>query len=241
MKDTAAYKIFHGIDFNKFPLSLLIPLKTHLYPITSLFVVETPYARFYLDDMVKVTNVDEYCLEDLRPDDVVLDIGACIGGFSLKVHKQVKKVYAVEPIMAKRLRRNIKLNNAENIKVLDLGLGLWWLKKVQYRNIKWAGYNKRTVIQTLPQIIKSCGSHIDFIKIDCEGAEYCIKPEELNGIRRIEAELHRVSEDVSNSIDKHASIEHTPYDFLRTLDKAGFSYQYRELTEELMIVHAWRK
>lgn len=226
MKDTTAYKIFHDIDFNKFPFSLLKPLKTHLYPITSLFIVETPCAKFYLDDMVKVTNTDEYSLDDLRPDDVVLDIGACIGGFALRVHNQVKKVYAVEPIMIKRLERNIKLNRAKNIESYTMALGDTG-DKLNIQTIQWAGYEVIKRVYTLHQIIDICGDHVDFLKLDAEGAEYCIKPEELKGIRRIEAEVHRTK-------------EHECYEFINTLICAGFDYEAVH-GEDLMIVHAWRK
>lgn len=222
MKDTTAYKIFHDIDFNEFPWSILKPVKTHIYPITSLFTVETPYAKFYLDDMVKVTNIDEYCLDDLRPDDVVMDIGACIGSFSLKVHNKVKRVYAFEPIMSHRLKNNIKLNNAWNIDVISWGIG------EGYEIIKWAGYEKRVITLPLPSMIRRCGGQVDFLKLDCEGAEYCIKPEELKKIRRIEAEVHKTK-------------NHDPNDFLITLYEAGFDYTYAKLTENTIVVHAHNK
>ena len=67
------------------------------------------------------------------------------------------------------------------------------------------------------------------IKLDAEGAEWCIKPEELKGIRRIEAEIHKTK-------------EHECHEFLTTLHEAGFKYQAEYIHDEyLMIVHAARR
>ena len=42
---------------------------------------------------------------------------------------------------------------------------------------------------TLRQIIGMAGG-CDFLKCDCEGGEWLMRPEDLGGIRRIEMELH---------------------------------------------------
>jgi FkbM family methyltransferase len=224
MKDTTAYKLFHDLNFYKYPLKILRPIKNQMYPLTSKFIVETPYANFYLDDMVKVTSIDEYDFNDFRSGDVVLDIGACIGSFSLKTryYTHVKKIYSIEPVMCNRLKRNIILNNADNIYPIDMGIGTKKREK-----ISWGGYTVMAYTLPLSELIELCGGKIDVLKIDCEGSEYTVTPSDLDGIRRIEAEVHLTH-------------DHTFKEFLDVLDKSGFVYEYRMLWKEAMIVHAYR-
>ena len=82
-------------------------------------IVNTDNAAFYIDDNIETIRevMTEYNFSDLRSTDNVLDIGACIGAFSLSVNKRVNHVYAIEPLMIDSLIRNIQLNNAKNILV----------------------------------------------------------------------------------------------------------------------------
>jgi FkbM family methyltransferase len=164
---------------------------------------------------------DSYKFNDVREDDIVLDIGANVGGFSLFISKMVKKVYAVEPLVADTLRENISLNKIDNIIVLEKCLGKGKIE------ISWLEEKKEMTGISLSELIKLCGGEIDFLKCDCEGGEWSIKPEELEGIRRIEMEVHNLDGkyDVNN--------------YLEILDDAGFKYTYKISTE--MIVHATKR
>lgn len=190
-------------------------------------VIEVNGIKFYLDDMFNtIDSVNtEYNFDDIQPSDIVLDIGACIGGFSLRVAPLVKHVYAVEPIMTDRLRENIKLNNIKNITVIEGALG-----NGSIVDINWMRTIRRHKTKSLSDLNSLCGSHIDFLKCDCEGAEWCIKPEELKGIRRIEAEIH--------SFKNMPSVR----SFLPILDNAGFNYTITDLNNYVAIItHAKNK
>ncbi|MCG2735258.1 MAG: hypothetical protein L6282_02570 [Candidatus Methanoperedenaceae archaeon] len=181
--------------------------------------ISTDEAMFYLDDMIfSVEQVNnDYSLEDLRSTDVVLDIGA----FSLKVCKKASRVFAVEPIMTERLKQNINLNNVKNITVLDCALG------DREQELEWDGRIKKIRCLSLSEIIKLCGGHIDFFKCDCEGSEWCIRPEELQGVRRLEMEVHNFNG------------KHDFKDFLKILSDAGFLYKHEVFFEnKLMLIHA---
>ena len=52
---------------------------------------------------------------------------------------------------------------------------------------------------TLTEIKNICGG-CDFLKINCEGAEWGIKPEELKGIRRIEMMVHIKRNNINNMV-----------------------------------------
>jgi methyltransferase, FkbM family len=128
---------------------------------------------------------EEYRFSDLGPQDQVIDIGANIGVFSLLASRRGADVLAVEPVMGRELRRNIRLNRAQNIRVLECALG-----NGEETAITWEGHTRRVASLTLTQIIEIAGG-CTFLKVDCEGGEWNIVPEELAGIRRFEMELHR--------------------------------------------------
>jgi FkbM family methyltransferase len=128
----------------------------------------------------------EYKFDDLKPDDIVLDLGANIGGFSLRAAQKCDHVYAVEPLYTDELNANIALNNLQDkITVIPFGIGLGDRISIRYQN-------REKVIQTYPlsEILKMIGT-VTFLKCDIEGAEWSINPKDLEGIRRMEFEVHQ--------------------------------------------------
>lgn len=172
------------------------------------------------DSIFETTTHYEY--NDINPTDIVLDIGANNGSFSIFASKNAKHVYAVEPIYPDLVQQNIEKNKIKNITVLGTGLGSG-VKKIRYGKI-----NKTVSCKSLSEIISLCGNHIDFLKIDCEGGEWSIKPHELNGIRRIEGEIHNLDgfHDVNN--------------FITMLKQVGFNCRVHRFSDVIIIVHAER-
>lgn len=143
------------------------------------------------EDLSTATCVyQDYIFDDIRRDDIVIDIGANIGGFSIPASRLSDHVYAVEPIMVEELRGNISLNK-RNIQVIDAALG-----DGDIIEIRWGSHHKPVKTMTLGDIKGFCGG-CDFLKIDCEGCEWLIETEELEGIRRIEMEVHKVGKPFS--------------------------------------------
>ena len=128
--------------------------------------------------------LSEYRFYDIHSTDMVLDIGANVGGFSLFMSKNVKHIYAVEPLFTDTLQKNINNNNIKNITVINKGLG------DSPFLCEFGDLKKRIDCISLTEILKLCDGKIDFLKCDCEGGEWNIKPHELNGIRRLEVEVH---------------------------------------------------
>jgi FkbM family methyltransferase len=129
----------------------------------------------------------EYDFSGIRPHDHVVDIGACVGGFSIQaaLKEPTCHVYAVEPLYGEDLRANIELNCLEDqITVIEAGLGYGAPVHVAF------GYLQKT-IPTMPlkEIFALCGG-CDFLKCDCEGGEWTINPLDLTGVRRVELEAH---------------------------------------------------
>jgi FkbM family methyltransferase len=138
--------------------------------------VSTPFRQ--------VTEVPEYWREDIRADDRVLDIGANVGAFCIRAAKMSHHVAAVEPVTADLLEENIALNGV-NVRVFRAMLGDGSLSEAD-----WDGVRSLFPTFRLRDLVRNAGG-CDFLKCDCEGAEWQIDPGDLAGIRRIEMELHQ--------------------------------------------------
>jgi hypothetical protein len=131
----------------------------------------------------QIFEVPEYYFDDIREDDRVLDIGANAGAFCIRAARKARSVTAVEPVTASLLADNIRENNAD-IRVVEAGLG-----DGNPCLCTWDDRSVRVPTCTLATLTQMAGG-CDFLKCDCEGAEWGILPSELAGIRRIEMELH---------------------------------------------------
>jgi hypothetical protein len=131
----------------------------------------------------QVRDVPEYRFNDMRRDDVVVDIGANVGAFALRAARLSRHVVAVEPLCVEILRENIQLNHAD-VRVIEGALG-----DGSTREITWDRCRRVLPTCTIGRIKRIAGG-CDFLKCDCEGAEWLIDPGDLAGVRRIEMELH---------------------------------------------------
>jgi hypothetical protein len=131
----------------------------------------------------QIFEVPEYRFDDLCPTDRVIDIGANVGAFCIRASRYSHHVVAVEPLTATLLRENIRLNGV-SVQVIEGALG-----DGKSKTIWWDDNKVFTQTYPLRNIIEMAGG-CDFLKCDCEGAEWSIKPEDLDGVRRIEMELH---------------------------------------------------
>ena len=127
--------------------------------------------------------VGEYHFDDIRPDDIVLDIGANIGAFCIRAARQSRHVLAVEPVLAEALRENVRANGA-GVTVVDGALG-----DGKATRITWGRETRTVATHTLGEFAAMAGG-CDFLKCDCEGAEWSIRPGNLDRVHRIEMELH---------------------------------------------------
>lgn len=132
----------------------------------------------------QIPDVFEYRFNDIRPEDVVVDIGANIGAFCIRAARASRSVTAVEPVTAALLADNIKANGV-SVQVIDGALG-----DGKPAGICWDEHRVFTPTYTFKKLAELAGG-CDFLKCDCEGAEWLINPPELAGVRRIEMELHQ--------------------------------------------------
>lgn len=158
--------------------------------------------------------VDE-SYKGLEAGDVVFDIGANIGFFSLFAIKQgAEKVYSFEPIKSTFDYLNKNTKDVESIQVFNLGVGAETKEEefIIYKDSSSVSINNTLGIQNnydnnniqrekvklinINDFIEENNiDKIDYIKIDCEGGEIdfftTIKPDFLrNKVRKISGEIH---------------------------------------------------
>jgi len=145
----------------------------------------------YSNFMVEADRL-EYDLSGIKPDDIVLDIGTTIGDFTIAAALKAKHVYAVEPLFCKELEDNLKLNNITNVTILPFAIGNGNDIDLSFNKVERKNVPTYTLTNLISMIrFQSNGQHkISFLKCDCEGGEWYIKPSELDGIRCIEMEMH---------------------------------------------------
>mgnify|MGYP006091446897 FL=1 len=150
----------------------------------------------------------------LKKNDVVLDIGANQGIYSLAFAKLIGengKVIAIEPFkqMNNYFKDNIRLNGFQNIEIIekvvsdnigyeeiDFGSGIVSASIV--RNFK-NSVKQKVESTTVDEICKNL-DRLDFIKIDIEGAE-------LKALKGAEKTLNNHKPKLSLEVDQH-SFEH---------------------------------
>lgn len=190
-------------------------------------VLKTDFGEFYFSNALQnypnlFEQIAEYKIDDLKKDDVVLDIGANVGAFTVMVAPKVKDVMAIEPLFCKELYNNIRLNDLHNVRCQAAALG-----GGVSMNVSFNGTSEEVQCVDMFIIKEKLGFHPTFLKMDCEGGEWSLKPVDFDGIRAVEAEIHNFN-------------NHDPMKFLQMLQEIGFDCDYYWTAEKQMMVHARR-
>lgn len=148
------------------------------------------HGNYYVSNFMDIWTLKETILDKqyeqfikVKKNDLVVDIGAAIGDFTISVSKKAKQVIAYEcdSERLELMRKNINLNRSNNIEVID--------KKVISLN---------TILQDF--------KIVNFLKIDCEGCEYQIfknaDQATLNKINFIAMEAHFFDAKMENDFAK---------------------------------------
>lgn len=142
--------------------------------------------NFYVSNLMDIWTLKEVVVDKqyekdrkIANDDVVIDVGAAIGDFSVYAAKRAKKVivYECDDERVFLMKKNLSLNAKTNI----------ILKHKKARSLK-----------QIMDGINKC----DFLKIDCEGGEYEIfrhaERSILSKIRYIAMEAHKFNKEMEN-------------------------------------------
>lgn len=151
---------------------------------------------------------------EIRTNDIVFDIGAHIGLFTVYAARcaRLGRVYAFEPVPENfsLLEKNITLNNLENVSLIQKAIGgtngirdfiLYSGKNTAAHSFAYSNITRdnfmKVIATTLDSFVTEQNiSAIHFLKLDCEGAEYEILPslskKTLYMIEKIGMEYHNV-------------------------------------------------
>lgn len=162
------------------------------------FIFETAYAILIYNE---TKDYDKYF--SINKGDVVIDIGAHVGFFSVYASKKVGKtgmVISIEPSEQnlRFLKKNIEVNNLKNITVIEssvwnktgirtlYSMGEGWENPTLVPNKNYKDFDMIDVkVIKLDDLISNL-SKVDFIKMDIEGAEL----EALKGADEMLKEFH---------------------------------------------------
>jgi FkbM family methyltransferase len=145
----------------------------------------------FLPDLVGYPSIffawKDYPIDSIESGDVVLDLGACIGAFSLPASRRGKKIYAVEPVKPLRdlLEKNIRLNGIGNIEVMPFAIG----SSSGRGKVSFEGVASSCEYISSEELISRVGK-VDVLKLDCEGAEWTLDFDLFRNCRLIFGELH---------------------------------------------------
>jgi FkbM family methyltransferase len=137
-----------------------------------------------------------------KPKGIILDLGAHIGTFTVKhALNPSNYIYSFEPAYnsARLLKKNLKLNNLRNVKILKYAVADKTCEK-QFRIPEWSNVNPGlycdTGIKTLVKVyalddfVKEFKlKKIDFMKIDVEGAEIPLLNGAKNTLKKFKPKL----------------------------------------------------
>jgi hypothetical protein len=213
-------------------------LNRHYYPDQALVdtkrvkIIQTENGSFYYSRALQqyynlFEQIEDYKTDDLQSNDVVLDIGANLGAFTVLAAKKVRYVIAVEPLFYEELQANVQLNGLENAVCLPFALDWVGPFTERWKRIHFCGRDELVPCKEFKSILSECPVQPNFLKIDCEGGEWSIDPEDLEGFRAIEAEVHNFN-------------GANPMSFVTWLHGLGFSCNYSKTPEGQLMVSARR-
>lgn len=187
-----------------------------------------------------VLFIPEYTL---KPDDVIIDIGAHIGTFSIPAAAMLKsgKVYAIEAGKenCECIEKNRKLNNLTNVFISHLALTDFKGKTKLYHKSKkgylgssivkdFSGEAEEVPADTLANFMQDNHIlHCDYMKLNCEGAEFNIilsTPMEI--LQRVDLMLILYHLDIAKNFSTEGGL-------IQHLQQSGFSTKVRHRNQKL--------
>jgi len=183
----------------------------------------------------------------VKTDDVVVDIGANIGIFSIFAYfNGASKIisYEPDPVSFKDLQKNIKINNIHTIKPVNLAITnknifvkLYTYKNnggnSVFNNDKGGKAIKVRSIKLKDVFKQNKISKIDFLKMDCEGSEGLIfkstDKDVWSKINKLSLEYHDNSSPVSHD------------QIIKILETNKFMTKHVSIGEEFGYIYAWKK
>jgi len=195
------------------------PSVIHIKPANFDYIVADG-CKYLLNDQVNEVErfTNNKFLTNVKPTDNILDIGAHIGGDVIPLAMLASRgtVYAVEPVFSDVLRKNVILNNLQNVHIIPYGLG----EDNRNEEFNYGSHKRQSGYKPFKEYKRICGK-IDFLWCNCEGGEWSIQPEDLSGIREMRFMFHiRTGKETEDKASEQA--------MLRWLNKEDYNLETRE-------------
>jgi len=190
-------------------------------------------ARFLFSE--KVAKWEPLSVLKVKKEEIVVDIGANTGYYTLRLSSQVGKkgkIVAIEadPKSCNILKQNCELNNISNVEIKNLAISDSYKQVTLHQNKTHSGissisakdYDKSTtndlLIQatTLDNLLKNRFQKIDWIKIDVEGAELAVLKGSNNTLKNTKNVLIEIHEHILKQNNEDYN------DILKILKDHGF-------------------
>lgn len=184
--------------------------------------------HYYLPMWVPIKE-GEY--KGINKSDIVLDVGAHVGYFTIPAASFAKRVIAYEPAPANfvLLKKNAVRNNCDNVTLVPeavgagtstvtLNLGVQGTTGHSIANRKRGGVSVEVKSSNMRLINRRY--HPTIVKLDCEGAEWEIlkNPDDFAEVRILIAELHKVTPErllalteFMEATDMHWELKHSSW------------------------------
>ena len=146
----------------------------------------------YKIDLINYPRIFEayyrYWIDGLKKDDLVLDVGANIGSFSVPASARDCRVYAIEPMFGSLLKENLKFNLGDHSSiVVEVAVGPPFAIK---REVDCLEYKKWVTCVNWTDIF-TIKTDYTVIRLDCGGEEKSLDLGLLpESVRQLEVEFH---------------------------------------------------
>lgn len=228
-----------GISKNKFVYNIIELLKKILKPKfieidgCNLLLDETDRHGFTIYGNSEERNMS-YLKKIVMPGQIVVDVGANIGIYSVVLAKWVGKqghVFAFEPAPdnIKLLRKTIKLNQFDNITITQKAISnkpgiasFYLVDGISSHSLMDYGKSIDKIdveVETLDNFFQDYEKPIDFIKIDAEGYDFKV----ILGMQNIISKTQNLSLFVEFDPKRLIKIGDSPQDLLRFMLNNRFS------------------
>ena len=112
---------------------------------------------------------DRYYVNRIQKEDIVVDLGANIGSYTLPAAQRCRHIFSLEPLFTETLRRNVLLNNLSNVTIVPFSL--------YTENVDCQEFKEKCKVIDFGKLLEIVGQKVDVLRLDIGGAEWNIFPE----------------------------------------------------------------
>jgi FkbM family methyltransferase len=185
----------------------------------------------HIEIMESLYNFDGFV--NMNMDDIVVDVGAYVGSFSIYASPQAEQVISIDPLASIDNSLYYNVGGKDNVTIVPKAA---WISEEEIEINRSYYPNENSILNpdrghsqnsfivtgdTIPNIVREAGyNKIDYLKVEAEGVE----PEILSGALNDKMEIDRIAVDASVERGTEDSIADT----VELLKSHGYEYRTKE-------------